>query len=68
MHATIVLSTHGWELSDDPSFGYAALNNIYQWFHVPLDRAGVDRSLVQEVRDDVVDYARRYLNHVQEAV
>ena len=65
-HATIVLSTHGWERSDDPSFGYAALNNICQWFRVPLDRAGVDRSLVQEEWDDVVDYARRYLNLVQD--
>ena len=55
-----------WERSDDPSFGYAALNHVCQWFSVPLDSAGIDRSLVREEWDDVLDYSKRFLNLVQD--
>ena len=65
-YAITVLSTHGWECSDDPSFGYTALSNICLWFRDPLDRAGVDRSLVQEEWDDIVEFSKRYLNLVQD--
>ena len=58
-NAITILSTHGWECSDDPSFGYIALNNICQWFCLPLDRAGVDRFLVREEWDDI-PYSRKY--------
>ena len=64
-HAITILSTHGWERSDDPSFGYATLNNVCQWFSVPLDSAGIDRSLVREEWDDILDYSS-FLNLVQD--
>ena len=65
-HAITLLSTHGWEHSETPVFGYAAVENICHWFRVPLERAGVDRSLVQEEWDDMVEYSKEYLNLVQE--
>ena len=52
-HAITILSAHGRERCDDSSFGYTALNSICQWFRLPLDRAGVDRSLVKEEWDDI---------------
>ena len=64
-HAVTLLSTHGWERTENPSFGYAALDAICQWFGVTLERAGVDSSLVQEEWDDMVEYAKQYLNLVQ---
>ena len=63
-HAVTLLSTHGWEHTENPSFGYAALDAICQWFGVPLERAGIDSSLVQEEWDDMVEYAKQYLNLV----
>ena len=67
INAITILSTHGWERCDDSSFGYTALNSIMcQWFRLPLDRAGVDRSLVKEEWDDIVDYSKQYLNLVQD--
>ena len=42
-HAVTLLSTHGWERSESPSFGYAALDAVTQRFSVPLEI-----SLVQE--------------------
>ena len=65
-HAVTLLSTHGWERTENPSFGYAALDAICQWFGVPLERAGIDSSLVQEEWDDMVEYAKQYLNLVQQ--
>ena len=64
-HAVTILSTHGWERYE-ALFGYAALDAICQWFHVPLERAGTDCSEVQEEWDDMVEYAKQYLNLVQE--
>ena len=65
-HAITILSTRGWKRSDDSEFGYAALDSICQWFSVPLNEANVDRSVVREEWDDIVDYATRYLNIVQD--
>ena len=36
------------------------------WFCAPLERAGADRSLVQEEWDDMVEYSKEYLNLIQE--
>ena len=47
-------------------FGYAALDNICHWFCAPLEKTGVDRSLVQEEWDDMVEYSKEYLNLIQE--
>ena len=65
-HAITILSTHGWKHYDDSAFDYAALDSICQRFSVPLDKADVDRSLVREECDDIVDYATRYLNIVKD--
>ena len=65
-HAMTLLSTHGWERSENPSFGYAALDAICQWFRIPLERAAIDTALVQEEWDDIVEYGRQYLNLVQD--
>jgi len=46
--ALTVLSINGWQRSEDPSFGYAALDHLCNWFCVPLEKAGVDRSVIQE--------------------
>jgi hypothetical protein len=35
-------------------------------FQVPLEKAGVDCSLIMEEWEDITDYAKRYLNLVQE--
>ena len=45
---------------------YEALDSLSTRFKVPLEKAEVDCSLLQEEWDDTVDYARRYLNLVQE--
>ena len=39
-----------------------ALRNICTKFQVPLERAGVDISTVESEWNDMVDYARRYLD------
>ena len=65
-HAIFLLSAHGWERSESPSFGYAALDAVTQRFSVPLETSTVDISLVQEEWDDMVEYAKQFLNLVQE--
>ena len=35
-------------------------------YRVPLEKAGVDCSLMPEEWEDIIDYAKRYLNLVQE--
>ena len=44
-----------------------ASNRVGKWFHLPpLDRAGVDWSLVKEEWDDIVDYSKQYINLMQD--
>ena len=54
----------GREKTEDASFGYEALDSLSTRFKVPLEKAEVDCSLLQEEWDDMVDYARWYLNLV----
>ena len=49
--------------TEGASFGYEALDSLSTRFKVPLE---VDCSLLQKDWDDMVDYARQYLNPVQE--
>ena len=65
-YALTILAPKGWEKTEDASFGYEALDSLSTRFKVPLEKAEVDCSLLQEEWDDMVDYARRYLNLVQE--
>ena len=64
-HAVTLLATHGWERSSSPSFGHASLEAICNWFTVPLEKASIDISLLQQEWDDMVQYAKQYLNLVQ---
>ena len=65
-HAVTVLSTHGWECSENLLFSNAALDAICHWFCVSLERAGTDSLRVYEEWEDRVEYAKLYLNLVQE--
>ena len=65
-HAMTILAPNGWEKTKDASFAYEALDSIASRFRVPLEKSNVDCSLLQEEWDDMVDYAKRYLNLVQE--
>ena len=47
-------------------FADAALQHLSDRFAVPLDKVGADVSMFLEEWNDFVDYARRYLNMVQE--
>ena len=61
-HTIKLLATHGWEKTDDASFGYDALAHFTRRFSVPLENAKVDCSLLQQEWDDMVDYGRMYIN------
>ena len=65
-HAITILATHGWQQSESPSFAYSALDSVCQRFSVPLEKANINLSLVQEEWDDMLEYSKRYLNLVQE--
>ena len=65
-HSLTILATYGWERGEDASFAYQAVESLSSKFRLPLEKAGVDCSLLQEEWDDIVDYAKRYLNLVQE--
>ena len=58
IHSMTLLATNGWERSESPSFGYAALDAVCVRFKVPLESASVDLTLVQEEWDDMVGYGR----------
>ena len=63
-YALIILAPKGWEKTEDAPFGYEAFDSLSTRFKVPLEKAEVDCSVLQEEWDDMVDYARRYLNLV----
>ena len=66
IHAVTLLATNGRERSESTSFGYSALNAVCQRFPVTLESGSVDCSVIQEEWGDMVEYARKYLNLVQE--
>ena len=47
-HAMTILATQGWEKTASPSFGHASLEEICHCFAIPLDKASIDSSAVQE--------------------
>ena len=65
-HATTILATHVWNRSTNADFGHTALNAICCHFATPLERSGVDTSLVKDEWDDMVEYGREYINLVQD--
>ena len=58
-----VLATQG---SEDANFANAAIHSLSSQFEVPLRKARVDLALHEEEWGDMIEYARRYLNLVQE--
>ena len=65
-HSLTILAIYGWEKGEDGSFAHDALESLSTRFRVPLEMAGVDCSLIQEEWEDIINYAKRYLNLVQE--
>ena len=59
-HSLTILATYGWEKADNGSFACDALESLSTRFRVPLEKAGV------EEWEDIIDYAKRYLNLVKE--
>lgn len=62
-----LLATHGWQRSTTDNFADTALDNVLQTFSVPLENAGVDVSTVSEEWKNMLEYAKQYLNLVQES-
>ena len=61
-----LLATQGWNKPDYAAFGDVALNSISTQPFVPLEPAGVNVALFKAEWEDMIEYARRYLNLVQE--
>jgi len=61
-----VLATQGWQKSEDVSFVNTALQNLSARFEIPLQKVQVDIALLEEEWEDMAEYAKRYLNLVQE--
>lgn len=65
-HAVTILATYGWARCESPDFAYESLDVICQRFEVPLTSASVCLSVIREEWDDMVLYAKKYLDLVQE--
>lgn len=65
-HSLTILATSGWEKDEDGSFAHTALESLSTRYRAPLEKAGVDCSLIQQEWEDIIDFAKRYLNLVQE--
>ena len=63
-HVVKLLATHGWEKTDDPSFAYESIQFLASNFATPLQSAGVNCALLQPEWDDMVSYAKQYINLV----
>jgi hypothetical protein len=61
-----ILATHGWEKTSDASFAYEAIQSIQLKFATPLCEAKVNCALLQQEWDDIVFYAKQYINLVQD--
>ena len=65
-NALKILATQGWNKSDDIDFASVNLDNLVQQYLIPLQKATVDTSVINEEWEDMVEYARRYLNIAEE--
>ena len=61
-----VLATHGLDRDGDDSFADVAVTTLSLKLTLPLQKAGIDTSLLLEEWKDMIDYSKRYLNLVQE--
>ena len=57
----ILLATHGWERHSGSSFGHEPLSFVVDRYSLPLREGGANASVIQEEWDDVVSYAKDYL-------
>ena len=62
-HILTILATQGWEKSDNTD---AALDKLITHFKAPLEKAGVDIFVIKDEWEDMTDYAKRYLDLVQD--
>lgn len=62
--ALTIIATHGWEKTEDASFGYDAIECLTTHFVTPLEEASVNISLIHGEWEDVVFYATQYINLV----
>ena len=65
-HALKVLATHGWQKTEDASFGVEAIHALAERFAVPLQEAKVNCALLEQEWEDMVYYAKEYINLVQD--
>ena len=63
--AITILATNGWERTTDVSFGHAVLEHVCRRFSSPLEGVGVDVACVLDEWDDVIAYAKAYLDLVR---
>ncbi len=57
-----ILATHGWSKTDDASFGYEAIEYLAKRFILPLQNANANCALLQQEWEDIVFYAKQYIN------
>ncbi len=48
INSLTILATYGWGRDEDASFGHNALTSVCTQFQVPLERAGIDITTVQD--------------------
>ena len=65
-HSLKLLATHGWQKTEDASFGYEAIQSLAQRFAIPLQEAQVNCALLQQEWEDIVYYAKQYINLVKD--
>ena len=66
-HILTVLATHGWDRNGDVSFSDAAVTAFSTRFVNPLQKAGIDTSVLLDEWKDMAGYSKQYLNLVQES-
>ena len=62
-HILTILATQGWEKSENID---AALDKLTTHFKAPLEKAGVDIFVKKDEWEDMTDYAKCYLDLVQD--
>ena len=61
-HTLNVLATQGWGRDDNVFFGYPFLHYLSQRFQCPLQQAGINTATLESEQDEMVYYAKHYLN------
>ena len=59
-HSLTILATYGWKKDEDGSFAHTALESLSTRFRAPLEKVGVGSSLIQQEREDIIDYVKHY--------